>query len=221
MGGINSMLGWLDSKRRTVANNLVDMAQNPSAAGEALVDASANTLAEYLQDPMNFVGGGAGTMSRKVFLEARPEFAKSQLVDAAGDLKELYHGTSKDVDFPWFKKSRRGTWLGEDPASASQYAKENDSQSAVFDTSTMRYRDTNTASRVMPVFANVQNPYRLTEQEVGQYRLTENYAKFQRDLMDRVTREGYDSIHWPDGSWAIADPKNIASSLSLPKGKKK
>jgi len=115
-----------------------------------------------------------------------------------------YTGTSKDKDFTAFQESRHGTWLTRDPEDASQYAMQNDSQDYKPDPSPgakpWAMVKTNTASRVIPAFARVENPYRGDKPEWVMN--TNNYKKAQSDWFDQLRSQGYDA-------WAPDSLKNV------------
>ena len=141
-------------------------------------------------------------------------FGNSVLHDD-GKPRTYYHGTSKDVDFKNFKIGRHGAWFTTDPESASQYAKENDSQKIVFDPqfdNQWATKKVNDASRVLPVHLKAEKPY------TGEYngQKTENYKKDQSDWFDQLRARGYDS--WvPDSEPGLAvmlkHPHQIKSAV--------
>lgn len=132
-----------------------------------------------------------------------------------GLLKVLYHGTSSDKIFgSSFKKNSRGIFLTDDPKVASQYAKDNDSKNLKYNPDTRRYEDVNSADRVVPVYADIRNPYTLTSEEVSKYQRSSNYAKSQRELMAKAIATGHDGIIYPDGAIVAAEPSQIKSALS-------
>jgi hypothetical protein len=126
----------------------------------------------------------------------------------------FYHGTSKDKDFTSFNMGRHGVWLTADPKEASEYAEVNDSQGHVFEDG--KFKSTNTASRVMPVYLKAENPYtgKRPEHVVN----ANNYKKAQSDWFDQLRAAGYDS--WipesANGKLAVAlkHPTQIKSAVS-------
>lgn len=112
-----------------------------------------------------------------------------------------YHGTSKDKDYTSFNIGKHGLWLTSDPADASMYAEQNDSQGHTYEGG--RYVKTNTASRVLPVHIKAENPYRGDKPE--ELFQKQNYKKAQSDWFEQLRSQGYDS--WiPDsqkGSLAV------------------
>lgn len=154
----------------------------------------------------------AGVMSRPAFLAKNPEFANTIFKTEEGLIKELYHGTSKDKDFKTFARNRRGNFVGESPKEASSYAMGNDSMGYTQDG--YKLTPKNTASQVKPVFVNVQSPYYLEGEELVAYVRSSNYAKTQREIMDRAKALGHDAVIYPDGGIAVKDPSQIKSSLT-------
>lgn len=112
-----------------------------------------------------------------------------------------YHGTSKDKDYTSFNIGKHGLWLTSDPADASGYAEQNDSQGYTYEDG--RYVKTNTAARVLPVHIKAENPYRGDKPE--ELFQKQNYKKAQSDWFEQLRSQGYDS--WiPDsqkGSLAV------------------
>jgi hypothetical protein len=143
-----------------------------------------------------------------------PEFVKSKIKDATGALKVLYHGTSKDTPFKDVKAGSTGAWLTDDPAGASEYAKQNDSQKMEYVGGREGFRHVNTASRVMPVYANIERPYTLSETDLAGYRTASNYTKYQRELTAKAKAQGYDGIDWGGGIYTTFDAKQIKNALS-------
>ena len=131
-------------------------------------------------------------------------FGESKTVDESGVPIQFYTGTSKDVDFKSFKVGRHGAWFSSDPEIASQYALENDSMGFKWDGG--RPTKTNTASRVIPAYLNLSNPFTgPMPQEV----MAENYKKSQSDWFDALRAQGYDG-------WMPADQPGLAVVLKEP-----
>jgi hypothetical protein len=134
----------------------------------------------------------------------RSWFGKSVLHDD-GVPRTYYHGK--------FKMSRHGIWMTSEPEDASQYALENDSQG--FKRDGWDLKRSNTASRVIPVHARIENPFvGSLPQEYAQ----NNYKKSQSDWFDVLRANGYDG--WvpesQNGKLAVAlgHPGQIKSALS-------
>jgi len=134
----------------------------------------------------------------------------SKVVDEQGRPLVVYHGTSKDTNFARFKVGPRGSWFTQDPEVASQYAKENDSQG--HDYSGGRFIPKNTASRVIPAYLSIKNPYVLTEQDHQEMNRT-NYAKAQRDIFTRIRAQGHDGVSMGGGVWVAFGPDQIKSAI--------
>jgi len=103
--------------------------------------------------------------------------------------RRYYTGTSKDKDFTAFQESRHGTWLTDDPKEASDYAEQNDSQ-GYRQGPGWTYEKTNTASRVIPAYVRIENPY---TGELPDFVRTDNYKKAQSDWFDTLRRKGHDA----------------------------
>jgi len=103
--------------------------------------------------------------------------------------RRYYTGTSKDKDFTSFQESRHGTWLTSDPKEASDYAEQNDSQ-GYRPGPGWTYEKTNTASRVIPAYVRIENPY---TGELPDFARVDNYKKAQSDWFDTLRRKGHDA----------------------------
>lgn len=138
-------------------------------------------------------------------------FGDSKVVNDNGEPIVLYTGTSKDVDFKAFKVPKNGVWLTTDKQDASDYAKTNDSQGMKYEDG--QFRETNTASRVMPVYAKISNPYTLTEEDFKRINV-QNYKRAQGQLFDELRAKGYDGINFGDGIWVVLKaPTQIKSAI--------
>jgi hypothetical protein len=155
-----------------------------------------------------------GAIDPRVFLNLHPEVKDTKVVDEQGLPKVVYHGTSKDVPFRDIKTNRRGAWFTEYPRIASEFATSNDSQRMTYDPITKTFTHINTASRVMPVYLDLKNPYRMDEKTAEILRTTETYTKTQRDIFDKLKQEGFDGVDFGNGTWVVFDKKSIHSAIS-------
>ena len=122
--------------------------------------------------------------------ENDPENA-SKILDENGEPMVVYHGTSKDKDFFKFSVPQNGAWFTTDPAVASGYAIQNDSQTYKRDYDTGEYVDVHTSGRVLPVFLNIRNPVDFkTTDIINPKERTEmmgsNYKAVQRRLFGKI-----------------------------------
>lgn len=147
-----------------------------------------------------------GALNFEDIVKSFPSFGKSLIK------KALYHGTSSDIPFNNFKKNSRGIFLTEDPRVASDFARDNDSKTLKYENG--RFVNKNTSDRVHQVYANIQNPYHLTPEEVRVFQRTENYAKMQREFKNKAEQLGHDGIIYPDGSIVAFSPDQIVSAIS-------
>ena len=145
-------------------------------------------------------------------------FGKSKVVDKDGKPLVVYHGTSKDIDFTKFKIGKRGAWFTTSAEEASGYALQNDSQKvkAEWDATKGRmvYTDINTASRVIPVYLKIENPAKLTKEELEGFKFAKNYSKYQADLFDKYKRMGHDGVDFENGVFVVFDPTQIKSKYN-------
>ncbi|UOF80613.1 hypothetical protein [Caudoviricetes sp.] len=193
------------------AEGVQNRMKHPIEALAKVTEDFANASPE--EQALQLTGGGIGHLASDAFLKMFPDFAKTTL-QKEGQLIPLFHGTSKDKPFTSFKESGRGIWLTSDPKSASQYAVENDAMTIKYNFEKRAFEDLNTSARVIPVYANVKNPYKPSEEEFQKMKMTENYAKAQKILMEKAKKEGYDAIDYGGGVIAVASPKQLQSTLS-------
>ena len=133
------------------------------------------------------------------------------MVNKDGEAKIVYTGTSKDVNFATFKVPKNGVWFTEDAESASSYAVENDSMG--FKWEGIKPVPVNTASRVMPVFLRIQNPYTMTSADMAKIN-KQNYKKAQGEFFDTLRSQGYDGVNMGDGIWVVLkEPAQIKSAI--------
>jgi len=158
--------------------------------------------------------GQRGAIDPKVFLGKFPGFQASKIKDTLGDLKVMYHGTSKDTAFQDIKAGPTGAWLTDNPTMASEYAKQNDSQNLKYNPDTRKYDELNTAGRVMAVYANITNPYVPTPAEMVVLRHTTNYRKAQKALTEKASKLGHDAIEWGGGVYTAFNSAQIKSAFS-------
>lgn len=138
-------------------------------------------------------------------------FGDSKVVNENSEPIVLYTGTSKDVDFKAFKVPKNGVWLTTNKQDASDYAKTNDSQGMKYENGT--FRETNTAGRVMPVYAKISNPYTLTDEDFKRINV-QNYKRAQGQLFDELRAKGYDGINFGHGIWVVLkEPTQIKSAI--------
>ena len=60
MASLSELLSWMDNKRRVAGRNISDLVQNPDDYLAMTTGNIPQTVKEYGEDPMNFVGGGVG-----------------------------------------------------------------------------------------------------------------------------------------------------------------
>lgn len=128
-----------------------------------------------------------------------------------GEPHVFYTGTSKDKDFTSFNVGRHGAWFTRDPAEASQYAEQNDSQGYKHEAG-WKLTPTNTASRVIPAYVKAENPY---TGDLPDEVLRSNYKAAQSDWFDTLRRKGHDA--WVPARYngdlvvALKEPQQIKS----------
>lgn len=131
-----------------------------------------------------------------------------------GELKVVYHGTSKDRDFKDFNTAGRGSWFSEKPEEASAYAIDNDNKKTVYDPTTRKWERTNEAARVIPVYLNIHNPKVPSEADFKILNGATNYAKAQRDLFNVWRSQGFDGVDMGNGTWVAFNKDQIINAIS-------
>jgi hypothetical protein len=150
----------------------------------------------------------------------------SKVVDENGEPKVMFTGTSKDKDFESFNIPKNGAWFTSDPAVASNYAEENDSQKDVYNVSTGSWESLNTAPRVIPVFIKAESiadfNSEITPERREKLRYASNYKKLQADAFQDIYyskplgEKRFDAIDYTgDGSVIVVleDPTQIKSAI--------
>lgn len=135
-------------------------------------------------------------------------FEGSQAVDAYGEPLRLFHGTSDQIgtNFNVYHPNRkdagwmgRGAYLSDDPTLAKMYAE---------------MKAGSAGPNILPVYANIQNPYQMTLDEKNALRFWEQSRidDFTNDLRQR----GFDatSLVFPGGEreFAVFDPERQLKS---------
>ena len=167
-------------------------------SADQTINSSTHTYSAAASAPKTLNTAGTDSPAFKTW------FGDSVATNPDGSPKTFYTGTSKDKDFTGFRVPKNGVWFTDDPRVASQYAVENDSMSAVYENG--RFRDTNTASRVFPVYLKAENPYVITDADADAISKGRNgnYKQNQAIFFDKLKAQGYDSVIW-DGT--VENPK--------------
>jgi hypothetical protein len=142
-------------------------------------------------------------------------FGDSKATDKEGRPLLLYTGTSKDTDFSIFKVPRNGAWFTTSASDASGYAVTNDSDTHKWVNG--KVEAINRASRVIPVYLKITNPY-ITEGKDFNAKIfsaaKENYKKGQGIEFDKLRQAGYDGVVLSDDTWIVLNsPSQIKSAI--------
>lgn len=138
-------------------------------------------------------------------------FGDSKVVDEEGRPLVMYTGTSKDKDFSSFNVPKNGAWFTADSKEASQYAVENDSMDLVYTEG--KYRPVNTASRVIPAYLSIRNPYKMTKTDFDKIN-KEGYKRAQGQFFDMLRFRGYDGVDMGGGIWVVLkSPTQVKSAV--------
>lgn len=201
---------------RPIAERPESAAQGEPARGppsDLLKPTAPQARPDYSGPTMPLVGRQGTLFDERHGVTETPEFkhwfGESKAVDENGAPRVYYHGTSKDAPFHAFKAGRHGVWFTADPHEASTYAEDNDSQGHRYDG--RDFVRTNTASRVMPTYLRLENPY--TGEYPPELARAANYKAAQSSWFDTLRRQGYDG--WmPNNGVAVAfDAKQIKSAI--------
>lgn len=187
--------------------------QNPKVAtriGKFSLDTPTSDILDAVKSD---VQGGNITKAEGGSVTDSDEFRNwfgNSVTHTDGDPHVLYTGTSKDKDFTSFNVGRHGAWFTRDPAEASQYAEQNDSQGYKQDG--WKLTPTNTAGRVIPAYVKAENPY---TGDLPDEVLRSNYKAAQSDWFDTLRRKGHDA--WVPARYngdlvvALKEPQQIKS----------
>lgn len=135
-------------------------------------------------------------------------FGGSKVTNPDGTPRVVYHGTSKDADFKAFKSNQRGIFFTESATDASSYAESNDSMNQ----SRSIIERKNRASRVMPVYLSIQNPWVPDAAALEKYKFAKSYISAQREMAGIAQSLGHDGIVFPGGVWIAFKPEQIKSA---------
>ena len=189
---------------------------------EGLMNPQQGTAIMYNPTPVQpFQAGGAVKSKLKQVIKgafdtlppAESEANKAKFLADSAVQQRMYTGTSKDKDFSKFSVPRNGAWFTPSTDVASSYAKENDSKNIVYDADTRRFKDVNTADRVMPVYLKATKPYQITSDDIKRMNVG-NYKKAQSQFFDSLRAQGHDSAMFEDGTTVIlGGPNQIKSAI--------
>jgi hypothetical protein len=156
---------------------------------------------------------GAGDAASAAGKTALDSFlARSAVRTEKGDPLRVYTGTSADADFDAFRVPKRGTWFSKDPEAASLYALDNESMGFTRDGHKLTPK--NTASRVIPAYLDIQNPFMMTDEVFNNRLQVPGYKAAQARLFDELRAKGHDGVVFPDGTYVVLkSPSQIKSAI--------
>ena len=144
-----------------------------------------------------------------------PKFSLDTKKEDSDNILKVFHGTSKDKDFKKFKDSGKGIFVTVDPKEASEYSEQNDGMKfGDYDPSTGKFKEINTASRVIPLNVNLGNSYKLTDEDFKYLNSKPNYGALQKSLHQKLKNEGYDSVDYGKGVYAILTEGRLNNLLT-------
>jgi hypothetical protein len=139
-------------------------------------------------------------------------------VDGINDknlILKVFHGTSKDKEFKKFKDTGKGVFVTISAKEASDYAEQNDSMKfGDYDFATRTFKEINTASRVIPMNLELGKVYKLSKEDFAYLNSKPNYAALQKQLHSKIKSEGYDTIDYGGGVYAVITQNRLTSILT-------
>lgn len=127
----------------------------------------------------------------------------------------VFHGTSKDKDFKKFKDTGKGIFVTISPKDASEYAEQNDSMKfGDYDPVTGKFKEINTASRVIPMNLKLGNVYKLSKEDLAFLNSKPNYSALQKQLHAQIKAQGFDTIDYGNGVYAVITEGRLNSMLT-------
>jgi hypothetical protein len=139
-------------------------------------------------------------------------------VDGINDknlILKVFHGTSKDKEFKKFKDTGKGVFVTISAKEASDYAEQNDSMKfGDYDFATRTFKEINTASRVIPMNLELGKVYKLSKEDFAYLNSKPNYAALQKQLHSKIKSDGYDTIDYGGGVYAVITQNRLTSILT-------
>jgi hypothetical protein len=131
------------------------------------------------------------------------------------EILRVFHGTSKDKDFKKFKDTGKGIFVTISPKDASEYAEQNDSMKfGDYDPVTGKFKEINTASRVIPMNLKLGNVYKLSKEDLAFLNSKPNYSALQKQLHAQIKAQGFDTIDYGNGVYAVITEGRLNSMLT-------
>lgn len=152
-----------------------------------------------------------------LFYIVKPRPIKKQIKfqNDTDTILNVFHGTSKDKDFKKFNNNNRGIFVTTSPKEAGAYAEDNDSMKyGDYNHITGTFNKINIASRIFPMSLDTGNIYKLTKEDFAFLNSSKSYAKTQNELHHRLRKEGYDTIDYGNGVYAIITENRLRSVLT-------
>lgn len=198
--------------------NAINTGYTPFANAQG--NGAGNSNIERGQTTADGTGGTQGVASLQSRADSVTEtpafkawFAGSKVVNLDGTPRRVYTGTSADKDFDAFRMAKNGVWFTDSPESASSYAVENDSMGLEYNPNTRRFDAVNSAARVVPVYLNITNPYKLMPADLQRIN-TDKYKSAQAKLFNELRLRGFDGVQLEGGVWvAIGQAGQIKSAI--------
>ena len=125
--------------------------------------------------------------------EFKQWFKKSEVVNEDGTPMRVYHGTTKN-NLTKFDQRSGGIWVAFDPQNASPGTGDE-------------------ATSVIPLYVSAQKIYKLTPEELNQFRFSNSPKKRVMEVLNRQRGNGYDAVQVGNYALVLAKPTQVKSAI--------
>lgn len=125
--------------------------------------------------------------------EFKQWFKKSEAVNEDGTPMRVYHGTTKN-NLTKFDQRSGGIWVAFDPQNASPGTGDE-------------------ATSVIPLYVSAQKIYKLTPEELNQFRFSNSPKKRVMEILNRERGNGYDAVQVGNYALVLAKPTQVKSAI--------
>jgi hypothetical protein len=125
--------------------------------------------------------------------EFKQWFKKSEVVNEDGTPMRVYHGTTKN-NLTKFDQRSGGIWVAFDPQNASPGTGDE-------------------ATSVIPLYVSAQKIYKLTPEELSQFRFSNSPKKRVMEVLNRERGNGYDAVQVGNYALVVAKPTQVKSAI--------
>jgi GNAT superfamily N-acetyltransferase len=125
--------------------------------------------------------------------EFKQWFKKSEVVNEDGTPMRVYHGTTKN-NLTKFDQRSGGIWVAFDPQNASPGTGDE-------------------ATSVIPLYVSAQKIYKLTPEELSQFRFSNSPKKRVMEVLNRERGNGYDAVQVGNYALVVNKPTQVKSAI--------